>query len=84
MDAKQPGEHRCDAAQRMLCELFDPSTTSARREEIRVAIRQCPECFERMNSEAEVRAVLRRCTTTERAPGYLRKRIVTQIRITRG
>lgn len=79
-----PQPCNCSAAevQAMICEILDSGTTSHRAAEIRDELGQCPECLDRLNSERELRLIMRRCCQSDAAPGYLRERISTQIRFT--
>ena len=63
----------------LLCELFDPSTSRARADEIRATIESCPECFSRLESEQAVRGRLRECCGHAQVPEPLRQRIITSI-----
>ena len=63
----------------LLCELFDPSTSSTRATEIRSEIASCPDCFSRLESEQAVRGRLRECCGHAQAPEPLRQRIITSI-----
>ncbi|GAB3699042.1 anti-sigma factor [Corynebacterium nasicanis] len=78
---------RCEEIQAQLCALFDPSTTSEQKREILQGIAECPDCRGRLESEQEIRSLLRKCCTAEAsAPATLRQRItmeIRQVRITR-
>lgn len=63
----------------LLCELFDPSTSRTRADEIRAALESCPACFSRLESEQAVRGRLRECCGYAQAPEPLRQRIITSI-----
>lgn len=69
-------------AHALLCELFDENISPARAAEIRAKVQECPECFSQFTREEEVRALVRRCNCTEKAPERLRQRIVQSISIT--
>ncbi|MDO5669460.1 MAG: anti-sigma factor [Corynebacterium sp.] len=82
-----PCSGRCADIQAQLCALFDPSTTPERAREILAAVAECPDCHGRLESEQEIRALLRRCCSAEAsAPAALRQRItmeIRQVRVTR-
>jgi len=84
---KEPCIGRCEEIQAQLCTLFDPSTTPEQAREILAVIAECPHCHGRLESEQEIRALLRRCCTSEAsAPAALRQRItmeIRQVRVTR-
>lgn len=65
--------------QLLLCEMFDPETTRARAEEIRSEIANCPECLRRLESEQDVRGLVRDCCGQANAPEPLRQRIIASI-----
>ncbi|WP_018296154.1 mycothiol system anti-sigma-R factor [Corynebacterium lubricantis] len=73
---------QCDDQQALLCELLDEDTTQERATEIQEIIASCPECFGRLKSEQEVRAMVRRCGQPDPAPEQLRTRIMQRISIT--
>lgn len=62
--------------------LDDRSCTPETRAELRRRIEACPECFERLGLEEEVRELLRRCCCTQ-APTTLYERISVSIRVQR-
>lgn len=78
----QPCRCSTHEVQELICEIMDPGTPVARAHEIRRQIAECPQCLQRLRTEHDVRAVMRTCCQSESAPGYLRERITTQIRIT--
>ena len=69
-------------AQALLCEFFDPYTPQSRVAEIRAIIQTCPESFAWLESEMEIRQIVRRCNCQDQAPEQLRQRIVRSISIT--
>ncbi|AIT60460.1 zf-HC2 domain-containing protein [Corynebacterium doosanense] len=79
----QPCRCSAEEVQALLCEYLDSGTSEARSREIREQIAACPECLQRLRNEREVRTIIQTCCQTESAPGYLRERITTQIRISR-
>lgn len=81
---KEPCGCSCDDIQAQLCELVDPGTTPEQARELIASISRCPECYGRLQSEQEIRAMLQRCCTAQvAAPAELRERITMQIRVTR-
>ena len=70
-----PGGHGCADTHRLLCELFNPETPAQRRAEIKEDITSCPECLAVAQSESDVRAIVRDCCASTRAPEPLRQRI---------
>lgn len=79
----QPCRCSTHEVQALICEYMDAGTSQARAREIREQIAACPECLQRLRNEHEVRTIIQTCCQTESAPGYLRERISTQIRISR-
>lgn len=77
----QPRDCSKAEVQALMCELLDPGTTPTRAREIHAELTQCPDCRRRIADEQQVRILMRQCTSSECAPGYLRERITTQIRI---
>ncbi|AIJ32994.1 MULTISPECIES: mycothiol system anti-sigma-R factor [Corynebacterium] len=69
----------CTEVHALLCELFDPSTTPERVEEIRVRVKACPHCFGQLESEEAVRRIVRSCCGQAHAPEPLRKRIIASL-----
>ena len=69
-------------AHALLCEYFDSDTPPARAAEIREIIQTCPESFAWLQSETEIRALVKRCNCQDQAPVQLRQRIVQSISIT--
>lgn len=74
--------HGCESTHRLLCELFDEETTPQRRAEITSEIAECPECLRIAESERDVRAIVRDCCQSAKAPEPLRQRIITTISYT--
>lgn len=74
-----PGGHGCADTHRLLCELFNPETPAQRRAEIKEDIASCPDCLAVAQSESDVRAIVRDCCASTRAPEPLRQRIITSI-----
>lgn len=72
----------CAEIQANLCSLFDAGTTEQQARELINEIAQCPECLERLQSEREIRELMRKCCTAQSAPATLRQRITMQIRVT--
>lgn len=68
-------------AHALLCEYFDPDTPHARVTEIREIIETCPESFAWLQSETEIRQIVRHCNCQDQAPEALRRRIVQSISI---
>ncbi|WP_236686125.1 anti-sigma factor [Corynebacterium testudinoris] len=66
-----------------LCALFDPATTREEAHAILSRVSSCPDCAGRLQSEHEIRALLKKCCTAEAAPVTLRQRITMEIRVTR-
>lgn len=73
----------CEDIQSNLCALFDPATTREEAHAILSRVSSCPECAGRLQSEHEIRALLKKCCTAEAAPVTLRQRITMEIRVTR-
>ncbi|WIM68294.1 mycothiol system anti-sigma-R factor [Corynebacterium breve] len=71
----------CSDIQALLCELLDDDTSEARAAEIHEQVAACPHCVSRLQSEREVRAIVRHCCSQEQAPEALRQRIVQRISI---
>ncbi len=69
-------------AHALLCEYFDPETPQTRVAEIREIIQTCPDSFAWLESETEVRQLVRRCCCQDHAPEGLRQRIVQSISVT--
>lgn len=81
---KETCGYSCDEIQAQLCTLFDPDTTPEQARALLDSIAACPECYGRLQSEREIRAILQRCCTADaEAPADLRQRITMQIRVTR-
>lgn len=70
----------CSKVYASLEELLDGEVTRERRAVLRAHIEACPECFEQIGIEEEVRELMRRCCCTP-APETLRQRIIVQLRI---
>ena len=68
-------------AHALLCEYFDPLTPAARADEIEQIIQACPQSFAWLESEREIRQIVRRCNCQDHAPEALRQRIVQSISI---
>ena len=74
----------CEDIQSHLCTLFDPGTSPEQARALLDSIAECPDCYGRLQSEREVRAILQRCCSAEAAaPAHLRQLITMQIRVTR-
>ncbi|MEJ5997374.1 mycothiol system anti-sigma-R factor [Corynebacterium sp. H130] len=69
----------CTEAYALLAELLDGNCTHTTRAQLRAQIERCPECFERLCIEEEVREILRKSCAAQ-APVQLRRRISISIR----
>lgn len=65
----------------LCCELLDNCTSEQRAEEIRARISECTCCSTRLDSEEEVRQMVKGCDESTHAPETLRARISYQIHI---
>lgn len=81
-DQKEPCGMKCHDVHVLFCELLDDDTSPSRAAEIQAMIAECPECFGRLQSEREVRELVRRCAHSTQAPDQLRQRIVRSISVT--
>ena len=68
-------------AHALLCEYFDPATPAERADEIEAIIQACPQSFAWLESEKQVRSIVRRCNCQDQAPEGLRQKIVQSISI---
>lgn len=68
-------------AHALICEYFDPETSAARAEEIEHIVEKCPTSFQWLQTERDVRHIVRKCNCQDRAPEHLRQRIVQSISI---
>ena len=84
-DPRDPSDCRgnCDEVHANLCALFDEDTTEGQARELIRQISECPACFARLQSEREIRALVRKCCTAQSPPATLRQRITMEIRVTR-
>ncbi|RNE48738.1 mycothiol system anti-sigma-R factor [Corynebacterium alimapuense] len=73
----------CEEIQARLCSLFDEEITPEQARELLREIAECPGCHHRLQSEREIRALVRQCCSAQEAPATLRQRITMQIRVTR-
>ncbi len=71
----------CEEIQTYLCALLDDDVTPAQEEELLRLISDCPQCYGRLQSEQEVRALVKKCCSSHPAPVTLRERITMQLRI---
>lgn len=78
---EEPCGGGCEEIQTYLCALLDEDVSPARAEELIRLIAACPRCYGRLQSEREVRALVRKCCSSRRAPAELRERITVQLRI---
>ncbi|AGF71773.1 mycothiol system anti-sigma-R factor [Corynebacterium halotolerans] len=81
--AKEPCGGSCEEIQAYLCALLDDDVTPDRAEELLKRIAACPQCYGRLQSEQEIRALVRKCCTSRPAPVTLRERITMQLRVIR-
>lgn len=70
----------CDAAYESLARLLEGECGPSEREALRRHVEACPECFERLGIEEEVRELVRRCCCTQ-APPRLRETITFKMRV---
>ncbi|MFT4216113.1 MAG: mycothiol system anti-sigma-R factor [Micropruina sp.] len=68
----------CAAALTRLYEFFDNELCEADADTIRAHLAACEPCLDRFGTEEHVRALVKRCCTSARAPETLRVR-VTQV-----
>lgn len=68
----------------LFCELLDSACGEQRAAEIRARLEECAACQERLQSEEQIRRLVRKCCgETAPAPSHLRERITVQIRMSR-
>lgn len=70
-----------ETAHALLCEYFDPATPATRADEIEQIIQSCPQSFAWLESEREIRQIVRRCNCHDQAPDALRQRIVQSLSV---
>lgn len=68
-------------AHALLCEYFDPETPAERADEIEHIIQTCPTSFQWLESERDIRSMVKRCNCQDQAPAQLRERIVQSISV---
>lgn len=73
---------QCVAVVDRINEYIDGEVTAAELAAVREHLLDCPPCLEEHDVQVALKALVRRCLSTERAPEGLRVRILTQITAT--
>ncbi len=72
----------CSAALARLYEFLDNELDNADADTIRAHLAACEPCLDRFDAEEQVRALVKRCCTSTRAPETLRVRVTQVITMT--
>ncbi|MBV7282748.1 MULTISPECIES: mycothiol system anti-sigma-R factor [unclassified Corynebacterium] len=70
----------CERAYASLARLLEGDCSPVEREQLRRHVQACPECFERLGIEEQVRELLRQCCC-QKAPTRLRETIRFKMRV---
>lgn len=71
----------CGEKYQSLFALLDDELSAAQCAELRSHLSECPECYGRLQTEEQVRALVRKCCTEDQAPPTLRERITVRIQV---
>ncbi len=77
------GNDYCELVVHRMHEFLDNELDEASGDDIRAHLAACEPCLHRYDVEQAVRALLRKCCTSEVAPASLRTRIVSQLTVIR-